>query len=127
MDAHRGEVFAGLYQVRAATPLFDPERLVPLEPPLVAMPADAIARSAARMADATDVVFIGDGAVKYADVIAHLAPAARIVPPPPLASAIGRLAYARARRGGDVDPAAVNPLYVRRPDAELARDRRVAD
>jgi hypothetical protein len=38
-----------------------------------------------------------------------------------LAGAIGRLATARADRAGD--PAVVKPLYVRVPDAEIARAR----
>jgi hypothetical protein len=34
------------------------------------------------------------------------------------------MALARAARGETIDPAAVHPLYVRRPDAEVDRDRR---
>jgi hypothetical protein len=44
------------------------------------------------------------------------------VAPPPLASAIGRLAF--ARRSEAVEPGAMRALYVRRPDAEIARDER---
>jgi hypothetical protein len=33
------------------------------------------------------------------------------------------MAAARARAGATLSPGAVQPLYVRRPDAELARDR----
>jgi len=36
---------------------------------------------------------------------------------------IGRLASGVARDGSTVAPAGVQPLYVRRPDAEVARDR----
>jgi hypothetical protein len=45
-----------------------------------------------------------------------------VVPPPLVAGALGRVAVARASEA--VEPAAVRPLYVRRPDAELARDAR---
>ena len=43
---------------------------------------------------------------------------------PALAGVIGRMAVDRARAGATVNPAGVQPLYVRRPDAELARRRR---
>jgi tRNA A37 threonylcarbamoyladenosine modification protein TsaB len=46
-----------------------------------------------------------------------------VVDGPPLAAVVGRVAVARARAGDAVDPAAVQPVYVRRPDAEIARDR----
>jgi hypothetical protein len=46
----------------------------------------------------------------------------RILPPPPLAAIIGRAAIERARAGDTVDPGSVQPLYIRRPDAEVARD-----
>ena len=48
---------------------------------------------------------------------------AQVVEHPLLAGAIGRLA-ARAARGAAIDPAGVRPLYVRRPDAEIERDRK---
>jgi hypothetical protein len=34
------------------------------------------------------------------------------------------MAIARASAGESVDPAGVQPLYVRRPDAEIAKDRK---
>jgi hypothetical protein len=68
------------------------------------------------------VRFAGDGATLYADTIARAAPLAEIIGHPPLAGAIGRMAF--IRRQGALDPAGVRPLYVRRPDAEIDRDRR---
>ena len=41
-----------------------------------------------------------------------------------LAPTIALLAEAQARRQESVVPDAIRPLYVRRPDAELARDRK---
>jgi hypothetical protein len=62
--------------------------------------------------------------VRYRDVFgAWAGNGPRIMEAPRLAGAIGRLAAARARRGEAVAPMAVRPLYVRRPDAVLARDR----
>src|SRR2546428_1210 len=67
---------------------------------------------------------MGDGAVLFADVIAREAPTWGVAPAPLLAGAIGGIALARARRGETVDAAGLHPLYIRRPDAEVARDRR---
>jgi tRNA threonylcarbamoyladenosine biosynthesis protein TsaB len=109
VDAQRGEVFAALYRVTDA-PLFTPERLVELEPPTVAKP-EAMRASWSGHALGS-AVFTGDGAARYLN-----AP-----PPPLLAGAIGRMAAVQAARGQTVSAAGVHPLYVRRPDAELARD-----
>lgn len=120
MDGHRREVFAGLYRVTAAAP-FALDRLVEVEGATVGNPAATIARWSAVMAR-VPAVFVGDGAMMYAGLITAAQPQARIVAMPLLAGAIGRLAVARARRGESVDPIGLHPLYVRRPDAELARD-----
>ncbi len=122
MDAHRREVFAALYRVSAAD-LFEDDRLAVLQSPTVGDPAAILTRWRRDLTDQT-AVFAGDGAVLYAKVIAQQSETARVVAPPPLAGAIGRLAIVRARRGGAVDPADIQPLYVRRPDAELARERK---
>lgn len=115
MDAYRRDVFTALYRVTAAS-LFDPDRLVELDPPRVDSPAATWARWSGQF-DAPGVV-IGDGAVLYR---ALLTPA-RVMRPTLLAGAIGRLAVGYARRGGAVHPSGIHPLYVRRPDAEIARD-----
>jgi tRNA threonylcarbamoyladenosine biosynthesis protein TsaB len=125
MDAHRRDVFASLFRV-ADAPLFEPERLVSLDAAAVGDPVKTIARWRALFAD-EPVRVTGDGAVLFADVIAREARTWCVLPAAPLAGALGRLAVARARRGETVDPAGLQPLYVRRPDAEVARDRRVAD
>ena len=122
MDAHRREVFSGLYRVAAAPP-FVPERLVEIETAAVGDPAATLARWMA-VAGGSRWIFIGDGAILYADVIRRRSPAAAILDPPPLAGAIGRLAAAHAARGETVGPAGVRPLYVRRPDAEIAREKK---
>jgi tRNA threonylcarbamoyladenosine biosynthesis protein TsaB len=123
MDAHRREVFAARYEVGTAPP-FEPARLVELEGPTVGDPAATLDRW--RSAPPADV-FAGDGAALYAEIIARALPSARVIGAPPLAGAIGCVAVARARRGELVDPAGVHPVYVRRPDAELAKDHALAD
>lgn len=117
MDAHRQDVFSALYRVTGSPP-FAMDHLIELDPPAVGRPAAALDRWRAMGAVPTAVA--GDGAVAYADV---LAPHARAVPPPPLAGIVGRMAIARALAGKDVVPAGVQPLYVRRPDAEVAREK----
>ena len=119
MDAHRREVFSALYRVTDQA-AFDPRRLVEVEPPTSDSPEETAGRWTT--AGRRPALFVGDGAVLYADVIRGAGLAAHLVEAPPLSGAIGRLALARAASGEAVDPAAVRPLYVRRPDAEIARD-----
>jgi tRNA threonylcarbamoyladenosine biosynthesis protein TsaB len=119
MDAQRGDVFSALYRVTDAA-AFTPERLVELEEAAVGAPGDTAARWLER-AERPSIV-IGDGAVRYRDAFAG-ARGIRIDEPPPLAGAIGRLAGALAARGAAVAPFAVRPLYIRRPDAVIAREQ----
>lgn len=120
MDAHRRDVFAALYRVT------DPvasaiDRVEEIDPAMVASPADMLDRW--RRTLGVDIAaFVGDGASLYADEIARVFPNAYVRPVPALAGAVGRIALARARRGESVDPAGLQPLYVRRPDAEIARE-----
>jgi tRNA threonylcarbamoyladenosine biosynthesis protein TsaB len=115
MDASRHDVFAALYRVTDA-PLFDPDRLVEVDPTSVGGPAATWTRWSGEFGE--PAVVIGDGAVRYGEVIVS----ARVQPPPLLAGAIGRLAVGYARRGAAVRPSGIHPLYVRRPDAEIARE-----
>jgi tRNA threonylcarbamoyladenosine biosynthesis protein TsaB len=123
MDARRHDVFAALYRIADAPP-FSPDRLVEIEGPTAADPAVTLAQWGGHIGDAS-VVFVGDGAALHAGTIAgHATSRWRVLPHQPLlAGAIGRMAVARARRGETIEPAAVRPLYVRRPDAEVERER----
>jgi tRNA threonylcarbamoyladenosine biosynthesis protein TsaB len=123
MDAHRHEVFAALYCVGSGT-VFGPQRLIEVEGPSVGDPRAMLGRWVSHLVART-TVFIGDGAELYGDVIRDcIGPAAVIIEMPPLAAAIGRVAVDRAGAGQTMDPAALHPLYVRRPDAEIAQDRK---
>jgi tRNA threonylcarbamoyladenosine biosynthesis protein TsaB len=122
MDARRHDVFAALYRVTAAA-LFAPEHLTPIDGPLVGAPSAVVAAWHAALRG-QQVVWIGDGATRFSDTIAAHGPLPEILPHPLLAGAIGRLAIARSRRGEAESPAAVGPLYLRRPDAELDREKR---
>jgi tRNA threonylcarbamoyladenosine biosynthesis protein TsaB len=125
MDAHREDVFTALYRVNDA-PAYEAERLHELDGPAVGRPGAALERWGARFGDLR-TLYIGDGAELYAPAIEG-SPTSKgqVVPLAPLAGAIGRLAVNRARRQDTIDPAGVQPLYVRRPDAEVERERRTS-
>jgi tRNA threonylcarbamoyladenosine biosynthesis protein TsaB len=124
MDGRRREVFAALYQVVDA-PEFSPERLVAVEAPTAGGPESTLDRWDRLIGDAP-AVYVGDGAALYREIVlgARRSRWAVVPDPPLLAGAIGRIALARAARGETIDPAAAQPLYVRRPDVELERERR---
>ena len=115
IDAHRGEVFAALFAADGRTALCEPSSLGP------AATLDAWTEHLHAF-DRVD--FAGDGAIRYGDLIRERLGARALIEPavPPLAGVIGTIAQAERARA--VRPHAVVPLYVRRPDAELARDRR---
>jgi tRNA threonylcarbamoyladenosine biosynthesis protein TsaB len=121
MDAQRREVFSALYEVDVAGPA---ARLEAIEGPAVGDPA-ATAGRWQRWLSADWCPMTGDGAVKYQPLLSASAGApVTVFEPPPLAGTIALLAGQRARAGEGMLPHAIRPLYVRRPDAELARDRR---
>jgi tRNA threonylcarbamoyladenosine biosynthesis protein TsaB len=116
VDAWRGEVFAALYEDgrEVAAPVVSrPEALL-----------ESLREGHPRSGRST--LFIGDGARAHADIIRHaLGDAARIVEPPapPLAGIMAILAGEMSLTGEHA-PHAIRPLYIRRTDAELARDAR---
>ena len=117
VDAQRGEVFGAVYETGGQVAIAEPTALPPEETLAV---LETIARG-------RRVRFIGDGAVRYADVVREaVGPAAEIDREAPrLAACIALIAAGAPERA--VAPHAVWPVYVRRPDAELARDRRRQD
>ncbi len=131
IDARRSEVFAALYDVApgaGAAP--DPATgLIELISPEVGGP-DALLDGWTRRGHVTGtpIVFTGDGAVAYRSTIERaVGAAARVLDPPAcLTGLVADIAAARAGAGGAVSPHAVVPVYVRRPDADVARERRDA-
>src|SRR5919108_40526 len=90
--------------------------------PLVGPPGEML--HALPFAIGDRVTFIGDGALRYRDQIEHARPLTCIIEPMPLlAPALARLGRRRAAAGSAGPPHALQPLYVRRPDAELDRER----
>jgi tRNA A37 threonylcarbamoyladenosine modification protein TsaB len=111
MDAGRGQVFSARYKNGEI-----------VEPALVDTPADILSRWARELPHTE--LFAGDGALAYRDLIRATAPGAQIVDPmPPLAPSIARLAERHLQQHGPSAPDAIRPIYVRRSDVELARDR----
>jgi len=123
MDAQRQEVFSALYDISGHGP---EARLDPLEGPAVGDPASTAARWHHLLGGAWCAV-TGDGAVRYRQLLSEAAGApVPVLDPPPLAATIALIAERRACAGEGTLPHAIRPLYVRRSDAELARDRRRA-
>lgn len=115
MDAQRGDVFGTVVDART---------LAMLEPPTAASP-EALITTWRSHFDDRHVVFIGDAARRDAAVIARLARGTWDTrAPDPLAPHIAALGRARAARGEAGPPHALEPIYVRRPDAEIERERR---
>lgn len=113
MDAQRGEVFASLH-VGATM----------LEPPIAAHPSALLESWRARLEGRT-VLFVGDAVTRDGDAIVaagHSHWSTRV--PGPLAPAIAELGLIRARAGLAGPPHALTPIYVRRPDPEIERERK---
>lgn len=114
MDAQRGEVFAQVFEREGG-------RARPLSDAIAAPPAVVLERHREWVSGSA---FEGDGAVRYrSDIERELGAGARVAADVPhLAVAIARIAAGSPDRA--VVPHAVVPIYVRKPDAEIARDRR---
>jgi tRNA threonylcarbamoyladenosine biosynthesis protein TsaB len=111
IDARRGEVFFGLY--RAV-----PGGVQQVSEPAVGKVEDVVAELIGRGVDA---LCVGDGAWRYR---AEIAEAVRVEVAEqflahPSAAPLVTLAQARALREDWVDASAVQPVYLRRPDAEI--------
>jgi tRNA threonylcarbamoyladenosine biosynthesis protein TsaB len=112
VDAWRGEVYAALYRGGRE-----------LEPPTVEPPAAVAERHRRR----GDVLFIGDGAGTFEQLIRErLGDRASVAATvsPLLAGTMAQMAHDAILAGSRPTADAIRPLYVRRIDAELARDAR---
>ena len=129
MEAYRGEVFAARYRIAQAAPLASADGtsgrvrgaaiLETLDAPAVSAP-EPLARA---WADGTGrVIVTGDGVPRTRDLLAACFGAEALLREP--AALAGTLAArAAAHADGATRPHGVVPIYVRRPDVELARDR----
>lgn len=112
VDARRGEVYAGLYELTGGAPSL-----------LVAESLYAVADLAARLPPAC--LLVGDGASLHAEVWdAALGSGARILAQAfvrPRAFQVGRLGHALLLAGGGVRAETLVPRYLRRAEAEARR------
>ena len=109
IDAWRGEVYGARYAADAT----------PLGEAIVGPPG-------AHLAAGRPGRLIGSGAAAHPEAVAAFGEAVCLVEPlePALAATLARLAAGSLAAGERPAPHAIRPIYVRRPDAELARDAR---
>lgn len=108
-DARKGEVYSALYQPADAMRQLLPEMAV--------NPAALLEQLSG------DILFIGDGALRYQELISErLGPRAHFAPEQlnsPNAAAGAALALRRCKAGLTVTPAALAPSYLRLAEAEI--------
>jgi tRNA threonylcarbamoyladenosine biosynthesis protein TsaB len=115
LDGHRGEVFSAAWRVTGTDDLSDEQLVIP---PQVGSPA-SLAADLARLSDPRGLVLVGEDARRHASSFPS---GTEIVDVPvPLAEMAARVAAAHPERA--VAPHALRPIYIRRPDAVLARER----
>ena len=114
MDAQRGDVFATLIDRSSGTTI---------ETPVSANPRSLVEEWRSHLAGRR-AIFIGDAAVRDAAIIEGMGETFwEIRSPSALAPQIAILGHRRAQRGEAGSPHALEPIYVRRPDAEIERER----
>jgi tRNA threonylcarbamoyladenosine biosynthesis protein TsaB len=110
MDAQRGDVFAMLV---------DSTSRAVMEAPTASNPG-ALLEAWRHHFSGRHAVFIGDAVERDADLIK---PLGEMREPSALAVQIGQLGRQRSARGEAGPPHTLEPIYVRRPDAEIERER----
>ena len=115
MDAQRGDVFATLIDGKTGTTI---------EAPTAANPQVLLDSWRAHLAG-RHAIFIGDATARDIDLIARRADGRwETRTPTPLAAQIAWLGHRRALAGEAGLPHTLEPIYVRRSDAEIERERR---
>jgi tRNA threonylcarbamoyladenosine biosynthesis protein TsaB len=114
VDARRGEVFAAFYR-QAPGSIHRLTDHLAWEPKALA--AEAIARG-------EEVLFVGNGALVYGDELGGIGEVATGATQYPRAEALCELAAPRFAREETTLVALVEPMYVRRSDAEINWERR---
>jgi len=119
IDARRGEVYYAAYR-----PV--PGGVQRITPPTVASPDDLIADLVAR---SEEVLLVGDGADAYLSQITSAITKVDVADqssPYPSAAPLVRLAHAKAMREEWVQPSSLEPMYLRKPDAQINWSTRAA-
>jgi tRNA threonylcarbamoyl adenosine modification protein YeaZ/ribosomal-protein-alanine acetyltransferase len=115
LDGARDDVFFAVFDCSGTT------RLETVVPASVASPAEAASRISA-LGEGTPLVIAGDGVARYGPVLSAALPHASL-DTGHWNLALGAAILAEARTAEAVQPHALRPLYVRRPDAVLAKER----
>ena len=124
MNAQRNELFAAIYTAGEKISPIAGRRMTLQLTPFVGTPT-AVVDILAPTLEAGPAVLVGDGVSAARPMLDRLDTGRHLIVPylPPLAPVVARLAM-----GADglarLAPHAIRPLYVRRSDAELARERR---
>lgn len=113
LDARRGEVYWALYRMRGIGA--EPQRITE---PVVTSPDDLAIHLADR---ADDVVCVGSGFTRHAEMFSALTWAQIVGPSADMPSAINVVQLASHRIAADdtVTAGAIEPMYLRAPDAEI--------
>jgi tRNA threonylcarbamoyladenosine biosynthesis protein TsaB len=124
VDARRGEVYAALYRVGG--PVRDPQLVWGPEPVSCAVLVEKLAGLMPTDQAVQKGILCGDGAVLltplFPELSGWLAPRSL---GSPRAAAVARVASRRLAEGGAVHPEELEPVYLRKSDAEIARRRRL--
>jgi tRNA threonylcarbamoyladenosine biosynthesis protein TsaB len=115
LDGQRGEIFGAAWRVTGATPIAESDLVLTAQVSTPAVFSDELRRVARERA----VILVGDGARRHAPIFDRHVVIADV--PVPLAGIAAR--YAASHPGEAVLPHALRPIYIRRPDAVLARER----
>jgi len=115
IDARRGEVFTALFR-------FDGDKLLTEAPEQAVRPAEIVS-----LASEKKTIFLGDGANVYAQAITNGMKAEYVIAPIHLSQSRGicaaRLVAQTASERGGVDPSQIRPRYLRKSNAELAKEK----
>jgi len=120
LDGQRGEVFSAGWEVAPGQSLADARVVLD---PRVSSP-EILMADLQSCSGRAPITMVGDGARRYASIFAAPEPAVNVDVvdvPLPLAAVAARVAAAHPEQA--VAPHALRPIYIRRPDAVLARDR----
>ena len=124
MNAHRGEVFAALYE--KPTTLESWPSLIEFVGPLVGKTSEIVNVWLDTVGD--EAVVVGGDAVGSSEEILKkvLGVGTQLIKEIPLlAPIIGKVGEAHSLIYGTGQPHGIRPVYIRRPDAEIAREKRL--
>jgi tRNA threonylcarbamoyladenosine biosynthesis protein TsaB len=123
LDARMKEVFAAVYR-------YDESGRSTVIEPCALKPEALIARMEGLPDFSPDGLgLVGDGATLYGPQCAERWPSATLVPPflgVPRASAVAKEALDALARGASSDAATVSPIYLRKSQAEINREKKLA-